>query len=253
MNDLFLESLAAKIRIVYRLDPLQSRSLIEKYLDQKLQGIPPLERPPLLERLSHYFGESSPEPRSALLSGISGSASVDFSDLISLLLGRRVWASDLSAGELLEKSAQAFNTIFDTLNQIIGLINTTLMGKRVEFETIRQVIGSELDQESGHDSLQSYLDQIREAFLVAHRAFKEAAGKKMGEILLELDPTRLESEGGRGLKFGPLRKAELYERYKDKFAQFKSWLESGRFTEELLREFEKTCQKIYSAEGRRER
>jgi hypothetical protein len=248
MNDLFLESLAGKIRIVYRLDPLQSRFQIEKYLDQKLKGIPPSDRLPLLERLGQYFGESPPEPHSALLSGLPGSASVDFSDVISLLLGRRVWASDLPAEELLGKSAQAFKTIFDTLNQIIGLINTTLMGKKEEFETIRQVIGSDLDAEGGHDSLQSYLDQIREAFLVAHRAFQEAAGKKVGEIFFELDPTRLESEGGGGLKFGPLRKAELYGRYKDKFAQFKSWFESGRFTEELLREFEKTCQKIYSIE-----
>ena len=234
------------------MDPLRSRTLIEKYLDQKMEGIPPLERLPQLERLSHYFGESRPELHPALPPGIPVSASVDFSNVISLLLGRRVWTSDLSSEDLLEKSAQAFNTIFDTLNQIIGLINTTLMGKKVEFETIRQIIGSELEEESGHDSLQSYLDQIREAFLVAHRAFKESAGKKVGEILLELDPTRLESAGGGGLKFGPFRKAELFERYKDRFAQFKSWFESGRFTEELLREFEKTCQKLYNVERRGE-
>ncbi len=253
MDDLFLENLAGEIRIIYRSDPLHSRPLIENYLNQKLAGISPEERKSLLERLGHYFGESYPDHPSTPPAGIPRSDSVDFSQLISLLLGRRILATDLSAEDLVEKSAHAFNTIFDTLNQIIGLINTTLMGKKGEFETIRQIIGSELKEEGSHDTLQGYLDQIREAFLVAHRSFKEAAGKKVGEILFELDPTRLESEGGGGLKFGPLRKAELFERYKDKFAQFKFWFESGRFTEELLREFEKTCQKLYPFEGKGER
>lgn len=63
----------------------------------------------------------------------------------------------------------------------------------------------------------------------------------------------LEAERGGGLRFGPLRKAELYEIYKEKFSQFKGWFESGSFMEELLREFEKTCQRLYNVDQRRER
>lgn len=253
MNDFSLERLASEIRIIYRSDPLHSEPLVEKYLDQKLKGSSLSERLTLLERLSQHFRGSRSEPHPALPSGTLGPASEEFSRLVSLLLGKSVSAADLSSKDLLEKLAHALNTIFDTLNQIIGLINTTLMGRKAEFETIRHIIGSELEGEGGHDSLQSYLDQIRGAFLVAHRALKQAARKKVGDILLELDPSRLESARGGGLKFGPLRKAELFEMYKEKFAQFKSWVESGRFTEELLREFEKACQKLYNVGPRRER
>lgn len=253
MNDPSLEGLANEIRIIYRSDPLHSGPLVETYLEQKWKGISPLERQTLLERLSHQFRESCSEPYPALSPGTLGPASEEFSHLVSLLLGKSVSAADLSSRDLLKKLAHALNTIFDSLNQIIGLISTTLMGRKAEFETIRQIIGSELEGEGGHDSLQSYLDQIREAFLVAHQALKEAAGKKVNDILLELDPSRLESARGGGLKFGPLRKAELFEKYKERFAQFKSWFESGRFTEELLREFEKTCQRLYNVERRRER
>ena len=42
-----------------------------------------------------------------------------------------------------------------------------------------------------------------------------------------------------------LRKAESFELYAQKFEAFKDYFESGRFMEELLREFENNCQKLF--------
>jgi len=137
------------------------------------------------------------------------------------------------------------NTIFDTLNQIIGVIHVNLLGRKVELETIRQVIGSSLEKEGKPESLQGYLDQIREAFLVAHLAFQQVALNKMKGVLSELEPERLEAEEQGGLKFGPFLKADHFDSYKEKFRRVKGWVDSGRFGEELLREFEKNCQKSY--------
>ncbi len=57
--------------------------------------------------------------------------------------------------------------------------------------------------------------------------------------------TRILTNDGRGLKFSALREAAFFETYEEKFRTCKKWLESGRFTEEFLREFEKNCQELY--------
>ncbi len=59
----------------------------------------------------------------------------------SLLLGRRVSMDDPSSSELLEKLADSLNTIFNTLNQLISVINMTFTGEGPPEQTIRQVIG----------------------------------------------------------------------------------------------------------------
>ena len=119
--------------------------------------------------------------------------------------------------------------------------------------TIRGIIGSNFEkiEASGtHDSLQSYLDQIQDAFLVAHQSFQQAAQTRVRQILDELDPKRISDLSKGGYKFGPFRKAELFEVYKEEFKVCKAWFESGRFANELLREFEKTCQKSYKVKTR---
>ena len=60
----------------------------------------------------------------------------------------------------------------------------------------------------------------------------------------EIDPEQISADTGTGLKIGPLRKAELFETITEKHHVVRKWLESGRCTEELLREFEKNCQKF---------
>lgn len=166
---------------------------------------------------------------------------------LARLLGKESAALEVGSEEFAEKMAIALNTVFDSLNAIIGTINATLLGRKPEMETIRHVIGSSIEGAAGAQSIDGYLEQIQRAFLVAHRAFQDAARAKVGQFMVELDPAKLESEAEGGLKFGALRKADLYDAYKDRYATCAKWLASGRFTEELLREFEKTCQKQFTA------
>jgi hypothetical protein len=165
-----------------------------------------------------------------------------------LLLGDRVDVAKLSPGEVSEKLAASLNTVFDSLNAIVGGINATLLGQKEELETIRFIIGSDLGGRKASGSLQEYLDRIQEAFAVAHRAFQEAAEKKTGELLDELSPENISSKAEGGLKFGPMRKAELWDIYEERFRTVKKALETGRLRESLLREFERICQKMYKTE-----
>lgn len=242
-----VERLADEIRAIYQSDLPRAETLIETYIEQNLKEFSPIDKINLLEKLTQQFESNNMKVRHDL-----DFESKDFLRLFSLLLGKRISSVDLSQTEVLERLAYSLNTIFNTLNQIIGVIQTTLLGKKTEFdETIRHIIGSDLEGSAGTTSLQDYLDQIQEAFLVSHQAFKEAAQAKVGEILRELSPDHIEATTGGGLRFGPLRKAELFEIYKEKFQTCKAWAESGRFIEELLREFEKKCQKRYKTEKRR--
>lgn len=247
MNSLIsVERLTDEVRTIYQSDPVRAERLMEAYLKEILKDHLPAERIALLESLARQFETPPPSPPAH---GVIFE-SKEFTRLFALLLGERVSAPDLSQSELLEKLALSLNTLFDTLNEIIRVIDTTLLGKKPELETIRHIIGSHLEGEARTDSLHNYLARIQEAFLLSHKAFQEAAQAKFGEILKELGPERLESEPMGGLKFGPFRKAELFEMYKERFQTFKKWFESGRFKEELLREFEKTCQKLYDANRR---
>ena len=176
--------------------------------------------------------------------------SKELSRLVSLLLGNEIFKTDLSSGELTEKLAKSLQTIFDTLNKIISVIQTSLFGETVKFETIRHVIGNNLDKEGGTEPLQNYLDQIKNAFLVSHKAFQQSANAKVKQLLDELDPDRISESAKGGLKFGAFRRAELFDIYKDKFQTCKGWVDSGRFRNEMLREFEKECLKLYKTEKR---
>jgi hypothetical protein len=231
--------LADEVRGIYKPDDAGSASLIEAYLEERLRGFSPDERLALLENLVAQFDKGA--------LGKSGGRNLEeevLSRLFSLLLGRKVSQADLSSAELLERLALSLNTIFDTLNQLVSVINATLLGERIGEETIRHVIGFHLEGESQSQSLESYIGQITKAFLITQQAFKETAHAKVSEILLELDPDRIAQAGGGGFKFGPLRKAEFFEIYEEKFRTFKKWFESGRFMEEFLREFEKNSQKL---------
>jgi hypothetical protein len=243
-----METLARDVRAIYRSDPPRAEVLIATYLEQRLKGSDRSRQVACLQELVGRFGradrQTAPRP--------DGLGSEEFSRLFSLLLGRRISTADLSSTELVEKLARSLNTVFDTLNQIIGVINTTLMGTETGHETIRMIIGSNLEGEGETGSLQGYLNRIQKAFLVAHGAFPQAARRKLDEILAELDPDRIASASERGLRFGPLRKAELFDLYGEKFQACQKYHRSGRLLGDLMREFEKLCQKAYEAEARRE-
>jgi hypothetical protein len=245
-----IETLINEIRTIYQSNPLKAEKLIEAYLEETLKDHLPAGRIALLEKLVLQFEVPPLEVAPPLVQEDMKFESKEFSRLFSLLFGERVSTLDLSSTELMEKLAHSLNTIFDTMNEIIRVIDTTLLGKKQELETIRHIIGSQLEREAQTDSLQDYLTRIQKAFLVSHKAFQVAAHAKITEVLSELSPERFESERIGVLKFGPFRKAEYFEMYKDKFQTFKKWFDSGRFKEELLREFEKTCQKLYNADRR---
>jgi hypothetical protein len=149
---------------------------------------------------------------------------------------------DLSSSELLEKLAESLNTIFNTLNQLISVINMTFSGEESSEQTIRQVISFRLEGEGQGRSLETYLGQISNAFLTSQQSFKEAAYAKVKQVLSVLDPEQLAQEVGKGLKFGPLKKAEMFDIYEQRYGKIQKWFSSGRFMEDFLREFEKNCQ-----------
>ena len=235
-----VEELFREVNALYRAEPARAEALVERYLEERLGRLPREEKIAFLENFSRQYAGTQPSSQAP-----DGSPSEEFNQLFSLFLGHRVSSLDFSLPDFREKFAASMNTIFDTLNQIIAVIQATLLGRKVELETIRQVIGSSLGKEGRAESLQSYLDQIREAFLVAHRAFQQASLAKMRTALEELDPERMEAKAEWGLKFGPFLKADLFDQYKERFQKCRSWMDSDRFREELLREFEKICQKSY--------
>lgn len=241
-----IDTMANEIRIIYNSDISKAEKLIETYLEQRLKEYLFSERLDFLEKLTHQFKSYSPKTETTF-----NLESKEFSRLLSLLFGKRISMADLSSTEISQKLANSLNTILDTINQIIRVMNNKLLGKDAQLDkTIRGIIGSNLEEEEASDSLQNYLDQIQEAFLVAHQAFQQAAQTRVREILDELDPNRISALSERGLKFGPFRKAELFEVYKEKFRVCKAWFETGRFNNELLREFERICQKSYKTDTR---
>jgi len=235
-NHILLENLAREIRQIYSADSLQAEDRIAAYLQEKLGTLPAVEKVGLLEKLSAQFEAS-----------MADSAEPEYPEdevlarLFSLVLGDRVTQADLSSADLLQRLAESLNTIFDALNRLVAVIDTTLMGKERGDETIRQVIGFHLEGQDQTRSLQSYLGQINKAFLQAQQASKQAASQVVGKILQELDPESIKAKTGGGIKFGPLRKAEIYDAYVQEMNKCRQWYESGRFLQDLQREFEKNC------------
>jgi hypothetical protein len=244
-NSIYVETMSEEIRNIYNSDPSNAGALIENFLEHKLIAYSHEDKLSFLEELAHKFEGFRPD------SGLHiDLEQKEASQLISLILGKSISINNIGPNELMEKLSQALNAVFDSLNHIISVINTTLLGKRVELETIRHVIGSELAEEKGRDSIQDYLDQIQEAFLIAHKAFQQAAGAKIGQILNELDPDSIAAVTEKSLKPGPFRKAENFEVYSEKYRACKTWFEDGRAINEMLREFEKICQKSYKIKAR---
>ena len=235
-----LEALANEIRQIYAAGKPGTGNLIEQFLETSLNGISSDDKVKVLGQLASKF-EQTDVCRAEEIN-------VDQEILIrifSFLLGKKVTEADLCSAELLQRLADSLNTMFDMLNQLVGVINMTFLGQHEGIETIRQVIGYHLEGDKQSRSLQTYLGQISKAFLTAQRAFKVAAEKKVKEIMVELDPEQIAASQEGGFKLGRLRKAESFDLYVQKFEAFKGYFESGRFMEELLREFENNCQKLF--------
>lgn len=230
-----ISDLVADIRDIYAGAPGQAPQAVQQLLERQLGGLPSEEARATIEKVISRFspdgGQMDIVADKELLTRVFG-----------LLLGRKVTPDDLSSSELLERLAQSLNTIFDSLNQLISVINMTFSGGVDQGEqTIRQFIGFHLEGDDQTQSLEDYLGQINKAFLTTQEAFKKAARTKVAQILQAIDTEKIVSERSGGLKLGPLRKAEDFDILKEKIDRIKRWFDSGRFMEDYLREFEKNC------------
>ena len=237
-----VQQLAEQIRQRYATKPDGTGQDLEVFLRETLVEKRPEERLAIVRALAREFSA----PGSVYDRPGQRETSI-LQDLFVKVLGERLPDEPIPVAQMAERLAEALNTIFDSLNQLVRGINATLIGNQpLEDETIRFVIGSQLSGANGSTSLKDYIDQIKEAFSIAHKAFQEAAKTKFKEILSELDPEKLEKSVEGGIKFGPLRKAEILEIYKEKFRTLNNWLDTGLLMEATMREFEKICQKLYS-------
>jgi hypothetical protein len=232
-----VDQLARDIRRIFASDDLQAEANIDRYLQTRLEFLPAPERVDLLERLAGQFGSPTPLPT-------DGAVAEEelLTRLYSLVLGGKFTEADLPSADVAQRLTESLNTIFDELNRLIAVIRSTLMGGGYGDQTIRGLIGGHMEGDDQTESLQTYLGQISKAFLLAQQAFEKAAHQIVGEILKEIDPEKISREAGGGLRFGPLRKAELYDIYEQKFKKCRQWYETGRFLEDLQRAFEKHCQ-----------
>lgn len=238
-NPISIDRLSNEIRNVYLQDKNQAEKQIELLLSKRLKNLSDSDRLNVLEKVVAEFDNTAHKETGDLR--LEDRVMVRIS---SLLLGRDFSGEDLTSTELLQRLAESLNTIFDSLNRLIGVINRTLLGEHSKEQTIRTIIGFHLEGEGPGKPLESYIGQINNAFLTAQRAFKQAAQIIVGKILREIDPNQISAQASGGLKIGPLRKAECFEIYEKKLHQIKKWYESGRFMEDFLREFEKICQNL---------
>lgn len=234
------EKLKDRVLQIYMENGDQSEEPLEQFLNDALENLDTDHRMVVLDRLIDRLEEPFQE------GAFPGPAGIDdhvLARVIKLLLGRDISKVDLSSDELLESLAESINTVFESLNQLISVINTTLVGKQDPDQTIRQVIGYNIEGSSQARPLEAYIGQIGKAFFEAQEASKKAAHAKVKQILEELDPEKIAAETG-GSPIGPFRRAKCYEVYEHKFEKFRNWFESGRFMESFLREFEKNCRNI---------
>jgi hypothetical protein len=237
-SDLFARELIAELRSAYATDPGNAPQTIEALLKARLADLPAADgRAVILNMLDNIVTPGHPAD--------AADEKAVLTRMFSLLLGRNVTSDDLSSAQMLERAAQSLNTIFDALNQLIGVIDSTLSEDEERGDqTIRRFIGSHLGGQDQTQSLEAYLGRISKAFLATHEAFKKAAHTKVAQILQTLDPENIAAERSGGLKFGPLRKAEDYDILTEKIDRIRRWFESGRFMDDYLREFEKNCREI---------
>ena len=229
-----INSLAASLRKIYAQSPGNAEGVLERFLEDQLGSLDPEARRGILKQLEDIFLLPSPEP-----------SVQDSGSLISLLLGADVSSQDLNSPEIQRRLGESLNVIFSTLNDLVSLINYSLGASPAGDETIRHIIGSTLEGEGRMQSIEEYLSQIKKAFLIAQQASKEAAHTIAGYILAELDPKNLEASG-KGFRIGPLKKAEAYDTFEEKYGRVMKWFQSERFLMDFLRQFEKNCQKSFT-------
>jgi len=239
-----LETLAEEIRAIHRSDPTHARELIEACMLERLTSVEPRKQLELMESLRERFaGAPLTEPVKAM------EDACQLRDLLANVLGKHLEDTVSSTDSMMNQLSDSLNRIFDSVNEIVGVIHGTLLGEQDELQTIRRLIHDDLQESRSTGAIEQYLNQIKRAFLLSNRAFQIAARGVLKKVLDELDPSRFSQEGEHGFKFGFLRKSDQIDDYRARFDRINKWFESDRFSEELSREFERTCQKLYAEKG----
>jgi hypothetical protein len=224
---------ANEIRDIYVPDSDQTEKQMEQYLKGRLVNLPELQRLSALKKLIVEFDSSYSDKADNFILDDDVMPRI-----YSLLLGKDVSQSNLSSTELLQRLAESLNTIFDTLNELIRIMNITLYDKCQGRPGIQTII------ESNPESLENYLGQIKTTFKTVQTAFERSAEIGIDKILKELDPEQISDTHGGWLNIAPLKKAECYEVYKGRYRNVKHWFNSGKFIEDFRREFENSCQNL---------
>jgi hypothetical protein len=233
-----IAALANDIRGIYAVDPQRADLDIERFLEEKLKRETGVEKIRILDELQSRF---NPPAAGSTTPAEKANAEI-LVKLCSLVLGGKVTPDDLTSAEFIHRLAESLNTVFDNLNQLVGVINTSFLGREAGDQTIRHVIGIHLEGDDQVQSMQDYLGQINKAFLVSREAFRRAAEKIVSDILNEFDPEKIGQANDRGLAFGPMRKAQMLQIYEETFRKIKKWFDSDRFKTDLMHEFERQCQ-----------
>lgn len=216
-------------------------SQIEEYLNHAYTG---LDQPGKIAALEQLIEDIS-QDGAARLPASSGGDGVMFARLVRLLLGPRVEQTDLCDQETADKLAEALNAVFDVMGELMRTVQLTLLGESRDIRTLRTIIGAGLDSSQEERSLRDSLDKVKQAFLVCHKSFRDAASATMSAALDELSPDNAPTNGSSWLKISVVRKAQLFNECQERFDRVKAWYESGRFDKELLAEFEKNCRKRF--------
>ncbi len=245
-KNLDLAKVAAEIRDLYSLNPDQGEALIEGFLEERFKNLEAGDRIRALADVTRRFGPIQAPGASSPVS--SDKEAVLLSRLFSLILGEAVSPDDLSSEEVLDRLAASLNIVFDSLNQLVAVIDNVLYGRSAGLNSIRHIIGSHVQGEEDTVPLEEYIARIKRAFLDSQRSFQAAAETQVAALLSELDPDRIARSGG-GVKFGPFQKAEMFKQYEERFAQCKKWFESGRFWLEMQKKFEKNCEALSKDQG----
>ncbi|HQG30589.1 MAG TPA: hypothetical protein PLA83_01560 [Deltaproteobacteria bacterium] len=232
-----VSELELSIREIYASDPERARDAIMEYLESCLGEVSLQGRIEALRSVQARLKEHEKKQ-------VGGDEVM--ADFVRLLLGSKASHAAPSSPETVQRLVASLNTVFDSLNELISVMNATLGSAGRGEETIRAVIGSDLDSARTGQTLEEYLGQIRRAFLVSHKAFQDAARTIVGNILAQTDPGKIQSSLGSGLKIGPLKKADAFDAFEAAYGKVKRWFESPRFAEDLLREFERSCQRSFS-------
>ena len=234
--------LIKEIRDLYEEDDEKAEAAIEAHLKETLGSFPLAKRVDVLQTLMAEFeGEGHRG-----LSQLDAATYKTIRDFLNFLLGNEAIKNGCSTDEVLQKLAQSLTLLFDKINHLIRIINCALLGKEEmsNEETIRHVIRFDMAGDRSSMTLDGYLGQIDQAFLVAINSFKAAIQTRMQVMLEELNPDQNLHQPKRAFRSKRGRKADLFDAYLNKYLNCNRYFESGRFMDDLLREFENNCERV---------